>query len=92
MKIMTKAFGEVEVDEKQRIKFKEGIFGFEDIHNFVLLDTKKGSPFFWLQAENIPEIAFVLIDPLIVKNDYVLDVDPKDVDELKITDDSAMAG
>lgn len=87
MKILTKAFGEVEVNEKQRIYFTNGLFGFEDIHEFVLLDTEKGSPFFWLQAENIPEIAFVFIDPLIVKNDYILDIDPKDVEELGITDD-----
>jgi len=88
MKVLTKAFGEIEVSEKQRIHFQNGILGFEDINDFILLDTEKGSPFFWLQAEKVPEIAFVLIDPLIVKNDYVLDVDPRDIDELNIHDDN----
>jgi flagellar assembly factor FliW len=87
MLLKTKAFGEIEVSELQRITFEKGLFGFEDINTYFLLDSEKDSPFFWLQAENVPEIAFVLIDPLFAKNDYVLDVDPKDVEELGINDD-----
>lgn len=87
MKVMTKAFGEVEVSDKQRIRFDTGIFGFEDIFEYVLLDTEPGSPFYWLQSEKHPETAFVLIDPLLVDSEYVLDVDDKDVEELEIHND-----
>jgi flagellar assembly factor FliW len=85
MKIMTKAFGEIEILEKQKIFFKEGIFGFEDIHDYVLLDAaQEKSPFYWLQSEKIPEIAFVVINPTAIEPDYKCNIDPKDLKELEI--------
>ena len=84
MKIKTKAFGEIEASEKQRIHFNNGILGFEDMHNFILLDAEKGSPFYWLQSEKIPEIAFVIIDPRIIVEDYKIDTADKQLEELNI--------
>ena len=90
MKLKTKAFGEIEVNEKQKVFFKNGILGFEDIHNFYLLDTDEESPFYWLQAKEMPEIAFVIIDPRFVVTDYKLDVNPKELEELEIKNDEEM--
>jgi flagellar assembly factor FliW len=87
MKVKTKAFGEIEVSEKQLLFFKEGLFGFEDIHKFVMLDTESGSPFYWLQALDITEIAFLVIEPKMVLPTYKLEVDPKDISELEIKND-----
>jgi len=87
MKIKTKAFGEVEVSEKQRISFKEGIFGFEDVHKFVLLDTEEASPFYWLQSEEIPEIAFLVVEPKMIIPDYKLDIDKKELSEIEVEKD-----
>ncbi len=87
MKVKTKGFGEIEVSEKQRIFFKNGILGFEDIHDFLLLDTEDGSPFYWLQAEKISEIAFVIIDPRIIVPDYKIEVDSNELEELEIKKD-----
>ncbi len=84
MKIVTKAFGELEVSEKQRLRFKEGILGFEDIHEYILIDSVDGGPFYWLQAEKIPEIAFVVIEPSLILPEYKLDADSKDLLELEI--------
>lgn len=84
MKVKTKAFGEIEVSEKQRIIFKDGIFGFEDIHNFVLLDTEEGSPFYWLQSEEVKEIAFLIIEPKMIIPDYKLDVDKNELAQIDI--------
>src|SRR4030043_2331569 len=85
MKIMTKAFGEIDIVEKQKISFKDGIFGFEDIHDYVLLDSKEGSPFYWLQAEKVPEIAFVIINPSTVDADYKCRIAENDLKELEIS-------
>ena len=71
MKIKTKPYGEIEVHAKQKIHFPEGLFGFEEIKDYFLLDSKE-SPFYWLQAAEHPELAFVLIDPRIFKSDYAL--------------------
>lgn len=84
MKIKTKAFGEIEVSEKQKIHFVKGILGFEDINYYYLLDNDDTSPFYWLQAENIPEIAFVIIDPIYVVSDYKLDIPSKELEDIEI--------
>jgi len=88
MRLKTKAFGEIEISEKQRLHFKQGIFGFEDVHEFVLLDSPDNSPFYWLQAEKQPETAFVLIDPKIKFTDYKLKLDAKDREELNLNSDN----
>lgn len=87
MKIMTKAFGEIEVSEKQRIKVLGGLLGFEEIEDYVLLDFDENSPFFWLQAEKIEEIAFIIIDPSMIVKDYVLKMDEEDKEVLSIQSD-----
>jgi flagellar assembly factor FliW len=61
------------VHEKQKIHFPEGLFGFEEIKDYFLLDSKE-SPFYWLQAAEHPELAFVLIDPRVFKSDYTLHI------------------
>jgi flagellar assembly factor FliW len=90
MKIKTKPFGEIEISEKQKISFKNGILGFEDIKNFFLLDGENDSPFYWLQALEMPEIAFVIIDPAYIVENYKLDIDQKDLDELSIKNQEDM--
>ena len=84
MVIKTKAFGELEVSDKQKIYFKDGILGFEDIHNFFLLDTEEGSPFYWFQALEEPEIAFIIIDPRFIEPEYKLDIDKKELDDMEV--------
>jgi len=80
MKIKTKPYGEIEVSEKQKIHFREGLFGFEGIKDYFLLDSREG-PFYWMQAADCPELAFVLVNPRIFKGDY----------ELKLRDDDYKA-
>jgi flagellar assembly factor FliW len=82
MKVKSKAFGEIEISEKQKIYFKNGLLGFEDMHEFVLLDTEEGSPFYWLQSEKMTEVAFVLINPNVVIPDYELKYSKEDLTDL----------
>jgi flagellar assembly factor FliW len=77
MKIMTKPFGEIEVNEKQKIHFPDGLFGFEEVKHYFLLDSQEG-PFYWLQSAEHPDLAFVLIDPRVFKDNYTLDLREED--------------
>lgn len=86
MKIKTKPYGEIEVSEIQRLSFPEGIIGFEEIQNYILLDSKEG-PFYWLQSEEYPELAFLLINPRIFKNGYILKVKDPDIASLELESD-----
>ena len=87
MVIKTKAFGEIDVSEKQKIYFKDGLLGFEEIHNFFLLDTEEESPFYWFQALEEPEIAFVIIDPRFIEPEYKLNIDKKELEEIDVNNE-----
>ena len=83
MKVNTKAFGHVEVDERQKINFPQGLFGFEDFKDYVLLDAEH-QPFFWLQSLDDHEIAFILINPFIFRPDYEVNINNEDLNEIEI--------
>ena len=83
MKVQTKAYGEMEVNERQRLRFPHGLFGFEDLHEYVLLDAGQ-QPFFWLQSTDRVEVAFVLLDPRVFLPDYRLDVGEEELRELGV--------
>ncbi len=81
MKLETKPFGEIEIEEKQKISFPSGILGFEDIKEFALLNAEQW-PFYWLQSTEVPDLAFILIDPRIIYPEYNPDVDRDDYSEI----------
>ncbi len=83
MRINTKPYGQIEVHEKQKIFFPYGILGFEHLKYFVLFDARQ-HPFYWLQSLDVVEVAFVLINPRLFRNDYALEVEQKDLDEIGI--------
>jgi flagellar assembly factor FliW len=85
MKVQTKAYGEIEIEEKQKILFPRGLFGFEGLRSFALLDAAQ-PPFYWLQSLEKVEVAFVLIDPLLFRPDYSADVDAAEIAELDLRD------
>jgi len=74
LSVHTSRFGTVEVDEDKMIRFPEGLLGFPQQKEYVLLDHKPGSPFHWLQAVDVPELAFIMTDPFLFKRDYLRDL------------------
>ncbi|AFG36890.1 flagellar assembly protein FliW [Spirochaeta africana] len=85
MKIVSKAYGEIEVDERQCIAFPNGLPGFERLNEFVLMDAHQ-QPFYWLQSTELVEVAFVMIDPHIFRPDYAVDPAPEDLEDLGFQD------
>ncbi len=83
MQVQTKPYGMIDVDERQKIFFPFGILGFENLREYVLLDAVQ-QPFYWLQSLEVPEIAFVLINPVVFRPDYSLDVMESDLEEIDI--------
>lgn len=81
MKIGTRHFGNVEIDDSKIIKFEEGIFGFPELHQFVLLydNQEEGSPFAWLQAVENEEVCLPMINPLTWFPNYTPEVDDQEV-------------
>jgi flagellar assembly factor FliW len=83
VKVKTKAYGPIEVEERQRIVFPHGLFGFEEIKNYVLLDAER-QPFYWLQSVEKEQVAFVLIDPFLIRPDYELNIDNEELADIGI--------
>ena len=74
MDVMTKTNGLVSVEEKQLLKFPEGIMGFEEFHNYALIESEY-EPFIWLQSVDNKNLAFLLVDPFLICNDYEAEID-----------------
>lgn len=74
MEVKTKANGIVNVEEKQLVTFPEGLLGFEKYTKFALIDSEY-EPFIWLQSTEESHLAFLMIDPFIICNDYEADID-----------------
>jgi flagellar assembly factor FliW len=81
MRIETKAYGTVEIEEKQLVTFPSGLYGFERYREYALLDAHR-PPFYWLQCIEDPQLAFVLINPYVFRPDYVLDIPNADLAEI----------
>ena len=86
MLVHTKPYGEIDVDERQKLFFPFGILGFENLKNYVLIDAKQ-QPFYWLQSLDVTEIAFVLINPYIFRPDYSVDVPQEELEEIQIEEE-----
>jgi flagellar assembly factor FliW len=73
MTIQTKLFGEIVVDTEKTIYFENGIIGFPDMKNYMIIyDEEEGdkAKISWLQSVEEPGFAIPVINPLLVKMDY----------------------
>ncbi len=87
VKVKTKSFGEIEIDEKIIFDFPDGILGFDYIKKFVLLDSDgDNSPFKWLQAYDEVNLAFVIIMPIDFLDEYDLVISQNDLEAVGADD------
>ena len=84
--IETKRFGPFAVAEEQVVRFDEGILGFPDSHRYVLIPHEPESPFAWLQSLDEPNLAFLVINPAVVKQDYAVQLPSVVAEMLKLRD------
>lgn len=70
MRVETRLFGPLEVEEDKVLAFPEGLYGFEGLRRFVLIETAAGAPWKWLQSLEDGDICFVVLDPLVVEPGY----------------------
>ena len=87
IQIETKAYGSLEVDERQRIRLQRGLFGFDEYLEFVLLDAGQ-QPFYWLQSVDERDVAFVLITPALFRPDYTPGAPSGDLEALGVGDET----
>lgn len=84
MKIATKYFGEIELDKEQVIQFPQGLPGFYDRKQFVMIDLADNPLFKVLQAVDHADTAFIITSPYQFYQEYSFDVDDNTLQLLKI--------
>ncbi|MFZ8934077.1 MAG: flagellar assembly protein FliW [Bacteriovoracaceae bacterium] len=86
MKIQTSRFGDLDVDKKDIITFKEGILGFENLKKFFVVDPGDQTLILWLQSIDDEATAFPIIEPKIFKPDYSISLLPSELNSLNLED------
>ncbi len=75
MKLQTRKFGEIEIEESKTLSMPEGLPGFPGFERFVLIEDPKTAPFCWLQSLEDPSLALAMMDPFLFKPDYKMDLE-----------------
>ncbi len=73
MKITTRKFGEIEINEQDILFMPQGLAGFADYKKFVLIQDPETDPLCWFQSVEEPNLSLVIMDPFIFKKDYTVD-------------------
>ena len=90
MKFETTRFGSIEVKSEDILIFPEGPLGFPDCTRFTLIEEEKSHPFRMLQSLDNPALAFVVVDPLVVRPDYHFNVTLNDLKLIKADDTESL--
>lgn len=92
MEIDTTRFGKIQIKESELIGMIGRILGFEQHKRFVLLTVEDNTPLCWLQSIEDPALAFVVVNPRIIKSDYNPIVDEGELEflDIKNVDDIAL--
>ena len=84
MKIKTKYHGEITIDERQIIHFENGLPGFLEEKQFIILPLTDDQIYLILQSIQTPEIAFVITNPFFFYKDYEFKLEDGVVEQLEI--------
>ena len=92
MKIATKYFEEMSLEENEVITFPQGIFGFENNKKFIIIrfDNEDNS-ILCLQSTEEEQLAFVLINPFYLDMDYKPELTEIDYKDIKANEESDLS-
>lgn len=82
-------FGEIEYDPAAVLNFPEGLIGFEELRDFVVMPNEKEGPLFWIQSVEDPQVALVLTDPTNFFLDYQVAPEQQERDKLTISEEAS---
>ncbi|KGP91401.1 flagellar assembly protein FliW [Pontibacillus chungwhensis BH030062] len=91
MNIQTKYFGEVEVNRDDVILFPNGLPGFEQEQEFVVLPIDEAGIYQSLQSIKSEEISLVVVNPYVFFKAYEFFLDDKTLEALRIESPSEVA-
>ena len=84
MLLKTRLFGEIEVNDEEVINFTKPILGFDDCRQYLLMENESIFPTFWLQSINDPNLAFPVISPFSVNENYSINLQALDLEDIRL--------
>ena len=84
MKVSTARFGDLQVDPGDILTFSEGIFGFENLTQFFIVDPGDNTLIMWLQSLEDGPIAFPIIEPQVFQAEYKVALLPPELRSLEL--------
>ena len=88
MEINTTRFGNINLEDSPVINLRGPILGFEHLNRYTLIHQKEDSAFWWFQSIDDGAVAFVVVNPCLIKEDYEPELRDDDVALLEIEDPS----
>ncbi|GGD10882.1 flagellar assembly protein FliW [Pontibacillus salipaludis] len=91
MNIQTKYFGEVEVNRDKVIHFPNGLPGFEQEQEFVVIPIDEAGIYQSIQSIISEEVSLVITNPYVFFKEYEFSLDDKTLETLDIQNPSDLA-
>jgi flagellar assembly factor FliW len=86
MSLYKTRLGEYEINEDEIITFPKGVPGFEELRKFIIISLPETEPIKWLVSIEDESVAFPIIDPWLVLEDYEVDLSNQDLELLQVQD------
>ncbi len=83
MEIVTSRFGTLEIPDEHILTFHSGLIGFTEHTRYSLLGDGRGIGYQWLQSLDDGNIAFVVVEPGVVKPDYHVEIQDDALHEIE---------
>lgn len=78
----TTKFGNIQYSESDVLTFVRAILGFEDLRKYIIVSRPESEPFKWLQSLEDPNVAFVIVEPRLILDNYVVELSQHDIKQL----------
>ena len=85
MQINTSRFGLIKYSPQDLLHFPDGLLGFQELTDYLLIPLEANPAFFWLQSVQEEQIAFLITDPFLFFSDYQVELSESLKQELAIT-------
>ena len=76
--------GRLEVPDDKVITMARPILGFERLTEFCLVEVDAIAPFLWFHSTQDPEVAFLVVNPLVFFPDYRIEINSQEIAELDV--------
>ncbi len=89
IKLDTRDFGNIEVEENALIDFPNGVYAFEDDKKFALLNPLGAGVYpMWLQSTTNASLCFIVFDPTLISDDFSVVLNESEKKILGVKDES----